>query len=250
MRSGTFVLTAAFVAAIAGSAGAQTDPPLTPLQVAIGCASRPSLDLPPADALRVIGGQDTVPKRVFGARDLIVVAGGTQAGVQLGQQFFIRRSSRAVMDGYGSGRSSTTMGWIRVVAVNDTTAIGTVERACGGIIAGDFLEPFAPIVVPPDADRDVTTGEPDFAALGRVVIASEGHLSAGLGDFVLIDRGADQGVGAGTRFAIYRDLRVGGMPLASVGEGIVISTSESMALTRITRARDAVIPGDYIAVRK
>ena len=73
MRSGTFVLTAAFVTLMAGAAGAQTDTPLTPVQIAIGCAPRPSLDSPPNDALHIIGGQDTVPKSVFGNRDLLVV---------------------------------------------------------------------------------------------------------------------------------------------------------------------------------
>ena len=54
----------------------------------------------------------------------------------------------------------------------------------------------------------------------------------------------------GARFAISRDVRVGGLPLASVGEGVVISTGSAMALTRITRARDAVFSGDYIALRR
>ena len=69
MRSGAFVLTAAFVALMAGTAGAQTDTPLTPTQIAIGCAPRPSLDGPPHDARHVIGGQDTVPKTIDAGAD-------------------------------------------------------------------------------------------------------------------------------------------------------------------------------------
>jgi hypothetical protein len=252
MRSGTFVLTAAFVAALAGTAGAQTDTPLTPVQVAIACAPRPSLDGPPDRALHIIGGQDTVAKSVFGNRELLVVDGGTNAGVQLGQQFFVRRASRypMAMAGYGGGRSATTVGWIRVVAVNDSTAIATVDRACGPISAGDFLETFVVPTAPPDGDRDERAGEPDFTSLARVVIASENHTTAGPGDFVLIDRGDDQGLTAGARVAIYRDIGIGGMPLASIGDGIVISTGSAVALTRITRARGAVFSGDYIAIRK
>ena len=67
---------------------------------------------------------------------------------------------------------------------------------------------------------------------------------------MLIDRGSDQGLMPGARFAIYRDVGVDGVPLASVGEGIVVSTSSTMALMRVTRARDAVYSGDYIAPRK
>lgn len=251
MRSGTCVLTAAFVASMAGMAGAQTSTPLTAAQVAIACAPRPSLDGPPGDALHVIGGQDTVPKSVFGNRDVLVVDGGTKAGVQLGQQFFVRRASRYAMGGrYGSRRAPTTVGWIRIVAVNESTAIASIDRSCGPITAGDFLETFVAPAPPPDVARDERVGEPDFTQLARVVIANENHTSAAPGDFVLIDHGDQQGMTAGARFAIYRDLRVNGMPLASIGDGIVISTGNSVSLTRITRARDAVVSGDYIAIRK
>ena len=69
-------------------------------------------------------------------------------------------------------------------------------------------------------------------------------------DFMLIDWGADHGVTPGTRLAIYRDVRTPGLPLASVGDAVVISVGPMLSLTRITRARDAVQSGDYVAIRK
>jgi hypothetical protein len=104
--------------------------------------------------------------------------------------------------------------------------------------------------VPAGAERDETPGQPDFSNLGHVISGAEDRGSAGAGDFVLIDWGQEHGLAAGARFAIYRDVGVNGLPLASVGEGIVISTGTTMALTRITRSRDAVFSGDYIALRK
>jgi hypothetical protein len=38
--------------------------------------------------------------------------------------------------------------------------------------------------------------------------------------------------------------------LASVGDAVVVSVGENVALARIMRARDAVQTGDYMAVRK
>jgi hypothetical protein len=67
---------------------------------------------------------------------------------------------------------------------------------------------------------------------------------------VFIDQGSDQGVVPGARFALYRDVGPKGTPLASVGEAVVISTGASLSLTRITRARDVVFAGDYVAPRK
>src|SRR5207247_1064608 len=133
---------------------------------------------------------------------------------------------------------------------NDTTAIASVEHACGGIIEHDYLVPYVAPVIPPGADRDEPTGEPDFTALGRVLIGDENRQATGAGDFVLIDRGAAQGVAPGTRLALYRDVRTPGMPLANVGEAVVINVGPVISLARITRARDAVLSGDYVAIRK
>lgn len=248
MRPGSFVVAAALVLGSAGVSSAQPDRVFTPLEIAIGCMPPATLDGMPDGVPHLIGAQDTVAKRLFGPRDLLIVDAGTKNGMQLGQQFFVRRAGRRA--GSGGGRSATTVGWVRLVAVNETTAIAVVDQACGGMIAGDYLQPFVAPAVPGNADRDQRTGEPDFSAMGRVVIGNEDRVSVGIGDFMLIDRGSEHGLTPGARVAVYRAVGVSGMPLASIGEGVVISTSGSVSVTRVTSARDAVISGDYVAVRK
>jgi hypothetical protein len=250
MRSSRLFLAAAFVAAAVSVSAAQ--PPAreyTTLEIAVACAPPPTLDVPDAQ-FHVIGTQDVVPRSVYGSRDLLVIDGGTNTGVQLGQQFYVRRANRFGMSYGMRGRGARTVGWIRVVAVNDSTAIATFDHICAAVVRNDYLEPFVPPVVPAGADRDDPTGQPDFTTLGQVVAGNENRSAMGAGDFVLIDRGSEQGVVPGARFALYRDVKVSGMPLASIGELVVISTSPTMALTRITRARDAVVNGDYVAPRK
>lgn len=243
-----FVFAAIFVTCAAGSAFAQVDRPLSPLALAVACAPPPTFDAPEAPLLRIIGSQDSVARSLFGDRDLLVIGGGTSAGVQLGQQFFIRR---AITHGTSPiAHGARTLGWLRVVAVNQTTAIAIVDHLCNAIVTTDYLEPFVEPVVSADFERDETPGQPDFSNLGHIVAGNEGRMTVGVGDFALIDWGQAQGLEPGARFAIYRDIRVTGMPLASVGEGVVVSTSHKMALTRVTRARDAVYSGDYIALRK
>src|SRR5437867_3623535 len=89
------ILAAASVLVLAaGLARAQGVAPMTPLEIGVACAPPPSLDGPPANVLQVIGPQDTDPRTLGGNRDLLVISGGTLAGVQLGQQFFIRRPNR------------------------------------------------------------------------------------------------------------------------------------------------------------
>ena len=244
------VVVAMAVALGMDSAALAQDAVMSPLEIAAACAPPPSLDAPPAKPLRVIATQDTTPRSLAGDRDLIVISGGTLAGVQLNQAYYVRRPIRFGTSSSGHALGVKTLGWIRIVAANDATAIAAVEHACGGIIERDYLVPFVAPVLPAGADRDDATGEPDFASLGRVIVGSEDRQAAGAGDFVLIDRGASQGIAAGMRVAIYRDVRTPGLPLASVGDAVVISVGPAIALTRITRARDAVLSGDYVAVRK
>jgi hypothetical protein len=194
---------------------------------------------------------------LFGNRDLLVIGGGTASGLQLGQQFFIRRSIKSF--GSRTPRGTRTVGWLSIVAVNATNAIAIVNQACGGIVTGDYLETFVEPVVSAEMERDDTPGQPDFTTLGHVVVGNEDRGVVGPGDYVLIDWGQAQGLSAGSRFAIYRDAgsqskypdaHAANLPLVSVGEGVVISTSNKMALTKVTRARDPIYAGDYIAVRR
>jgi hypothetical protein len=251
-RFADLALGTVLVLVAAGVAAAQTDPgTMSPLEKAVACAPPPSFDGPPPRPLHILGSQDTVQRALLGPRDLLVVDGGTEAGLQLGQQFFVRR-----MNTFGTARGAhasagtTTAGWISIVAVNGSTAIASVDHACGPLLEMDFLVPFVAPVLPAGADRDEAPGQPDFMALGRIVTGGGERVATAPGDFVLIDQGSDQGVIPGARFALFRDVGPKGTPLASVGEAIVISTGTSMSLTRITRARDVVYGGDYVAPRK
>lgn len=243
------VIAAAVSIGAAGPSGAQAaDRPLSTLEVAVACAPPPSLDVP-SNVPHVAGAQDTVSRSLFEPRDLLVVDSGARNGIQLGQKFFVRRPVYAEGDRLHP-RGILTLGWMSIVAVNDTTAIGSLDHFCGGISRGDYLEPYAAPSVPAAADHDDATGDLDFTMLGRVVSGIDSHTTVGIGNLMLIDRGTEQGVQPGARFAIYRDLRTNGLPLTSVAEGVVVSIGKSMSLARVTRSRDAVVPGDYVVPRK
>ncbi|MCU1381858.1 MAG: hypothetical protein JWL71_555 [Acidobacteria bacterium] len=243
-----FVFAALFVTCAATAAVAQPDAMLSPLATAIACAPPPTFEPASSDAPHIIGGQDAIPRTLFGDRDRLVIGGGTASGLQPGQQFFVRRAIT-----YGSSRASRgsrTLGWLRIVAVNETTAIAAVSQVCGPILVGDHLEPFVEPVVSADIEKDDTPGQPDFTNLAHIVAGNEDRTAVGAGELALIDWGQAQGLMPGARFAIFRDAGGKGVPLTSVGEGVVVSTSKAMALTRITRVRDAIYSGDYVAMRK
>ena len=67
---------------------------------------------------------------------------------------------------------------------------------------------------------------------------------------MVADIGQSQGATPGARFAVYRDMHQAGLPLAAVGEGIVVSVGSDTSLVRLTRAIDAVETGDLLIPRK
>jgi hypothetical protein len=242
----TVVLTVSALAAPAVRAQSEPDT-FSPEQIAYACSPLPVTGAAPANTPRITGSQNTEARSLFGSRDLLVISGGAAAGIQLGQRYFVKHQMT-----YGAGtlvptQMPHTTGWIRVVAVNGTTAIATVEFACDGIIAGDYLAPFVLPLVPAETDRNDTSGTPDFsAALGHVLFGNEVHDTGVAGDFMMLDRGARQGMSPGVRLAIYRDLHVGGVPLVAIGDAIVVSTADTMSVMRIVATRDVIQGGDYV----
>jgi len=244
---------------IVSSVSAQTDDhPLSPAVIAAACAA-PVAPSRAHHTLRVVGVQDVVGRTAYDDRDLLIVNGGTRDGLQLGAQFFVRRTSQ-----FGSGAlyamptETVTDGWIRIVAVNETTAIARVDHLCGTMFENDYLEPFTAPALPDHADGSGPSGDLDFTSLAQVVSGPEGHRTAASGEFVTLDRGTEQGVAPGTRLAFYRDLTHAGMvvraqagvPLVAIGEAVVVSATASESLAKIIGSRDAIQSGDYAVLRR
>jgi hypothetical protein len=250
MRRGVLVLSAIIVFGHGASLCAQTPPAaLSAAEVAVACA--PSLTVVPerpiAYQLRIVGAQDTVPRTLFSNLDVVVISGGIRDGVQLNQQYAIRRPYVFGRKSKGLLQTIHTTGWLRVVAVNETTAIAQIEHICDGVLAGDHLEPF--VAPGPVAGGEINTAANlDFSSLGRVIFGDEQRRIAGPGDFMMLERG-NAPLATGTRVAVYRDPHSPGIPLTAIGEGVIVSVGDTQLL-RVTAGRDAVAGGDYIVPHK
>lgn len=247
----TFAATVALVGGVSAAALAQTGVPLTPSQMAVGCAPLANEAFAPLQAPRITGSQDVVQRGSFGTPELLVVNAGTSQGVQVNQQFFVRRVFRtAETHADKLPHEIQTAGWVRIVAANEAMSIAIPDHACGDIRAGDWLEPFsAPQLPEGNIFTAVTTGEPDFKNYSRILYASLERLSAGTGDFIVIDHGADRNIAVGSHFAIWRDLQVSGVPLTAVGEATAVTVSPNRTVLLITRTRDAVFKSDIAVPR-
>ena len=243
------VVASALVSLCAAPAAAQ-DLPL-PITNAANCAPRATAAGPLApDLPQIVGARDSSDRSLYGPRDQVIVNAGTARGMQVGQKFFVRRKVAAGYESRTGLHAATTAGWLSITAVNDTTAVGRIDFACDGIQQWDYLEPWAAPALPLGANRTDATGELDFSSPAHVLFGDYGRLTGGQGDMMLADVGQSQGAVPGARYAIYRDVHVPGVPLAAVGEAILISVGESTSLFRLTQARDAITSGDLLIPRK
>lgn len=207
--------------------------------------ARSSGDLP-----RIIGGQDSEPRTLFGTRETVVVDAGSSKGIQAGQRFYVRRTIINRYENKSGQHAAVTAGWLTITAATENTAFARIDFACDGIQTGDYLQPFVPTALPADVDRTNAAGDPDFSRPGRVLFGDYGRLTGGVGDFMLSDFGQAGGAVPGARYAVYRSLGVDGLPLTAVGEAVMISVGENDSLFRLTQTRDAVIAGDLLIPRR
>jgi hypothetical protein len=247
----TFAATVALIGGVSAAASAQSPEPLTRSQMTVGCAPLPNEALPPLSAPRITGSQDVVHRSTFGTPELLVVNAGTSQGMQVNQQYYVRRLLRGAETKFDKlPHEVQTAGWVRIVAANETTSIAIPDHACTDIREGDYLEPF---VAPPLPEGDifaaVTKGEQDFKNYSRVLYAALERLSAGTGDFIVIDHGTDREINVGSHFAIWRDLQKTGLPLTAIGEATAVSVSPDRAVLLVTRSRDAVFKNDIVVPR-
>jgi hypothetical protein len=254
---GSRIFTLAATVALAGTVSAASaqapvsTEPMTKSQMVVACSPPPLVSREPLDAPRIMGSQDVVTRSTFGTPELLVIDVGTNHGLQVNQQFFVRRLFRTAETHYDKlPHMLHTAGWVHIVAVNEAMAIARPDHVCSEIRAGDFLEPFEAPVLPDDNIlTPVTRGEQDFKNYSRVVSGPYDRLAAGAGEFIAIDHGADREITVGSHFAIWRDLKAAGMPLTAIGEATAVSVGPSRAVLLVTRARDVVFKDDVIVPR-
>jgi hypothetical protein len=208
---------------------------------------------------RVVGSQDPAMRDLLGTGDILVISGGSNAGLQAGQRYFVRR--HIVTHTSTLPVTIHTAGWVQILGVDTTVATATVMHACDGILLDDYLEPFTPPVV---AARPLPGTAPHYDNMGHIMTGSDGRQTAGgSSQLMTIDRGTNAGVVVGQRFLVFRDKRAqrvetvnrskvfaalgGNSPLVEIGEVLVIAVRADDATVQILGAKDAIAAGDLIA---
>jgi hypothetical protein len=156
-----------------------------------------------------------------------------------------------VAGGGGVSRDSPatirTTGWIRIWAVDEDMSLATITHACDTVDVDDYLEPFVMPVVPAISRA---TGKPERGNYARVLSGQDRRSTFGHGDFLMIDRGSNQGVTPGARFVMYHDQKAPGNFLFEIAEAVVVDVKTDTATLQVMSAIDAILAGDYAGMRK
>ncbi len=199
--------------------------------------------------IRVTGGQDVMKRQTHAPGDLVTINAGSDNGVEVGQEFFVRRLQSVDGDRMSTSAPGVvrTAGWLRVWAVDPTMSLATVTHACETINVGDYLEPFRMPQMPAVSQEPLKAEKDNY---GHVLIGVDRRRMFAKGDFFVLDRGSAQGVTPGARFVVFRDKLQYQNFLFDLGEAVAVDVKENSATLQVTLSRDAFLAGDYVAMRK
>ena len=185
--------------------------------------------------------------------DVVYVDGGEAAGLSAGAVFTVVKPGELVQHPVRHetfGRLYEYSGRVRILSVQETSAIAEIVHACDGIFVGSRMKPFEPEPVPlarrgPMRAINDPPSEASLLEAPVVLRASDNLVSFGEDNVVYIDRGADQDVTPGDIFSIYRLNRASAPPVV-VGELGVLSVHRNSAVARILASRLPIYAGDRL----
>ena len=197
-------------------------------------------------SLTIVGSQDGTVRTYFGPSDTLVINGGRSDGVDVGQEYFVRRVVSPTLSADSPAGVLHTAGWLRIIATERETSLAAVAGVCDRLQRGDFLESlYWPGTV---AVRD--PGTPDYDNSGTIVLGLDGRSLIAEHDYVAVDLGSVDGILPGQRFTIFRHTLDGRRAVTELGEAVAVSVDEDWTTAHVGRLQDIVEVGDLVAPQR
>ena len=184
--------------------------------------------------------------------DIIYVDGGRARGLSAGTTFTAVAPSQPVIHplrGEVVGRYYRYLGRVRILSVQETTAIAEIVHTCDPIEVGTLLQPFEPEPVPlgrSTAMRPVNFPAPQekLESAPSIVYVRDNILALGQDHVVHVDLGEEDAT-PGDIYTIYRENRPG-LPPIVIGELAVLSVHKRFSVAKILESRYPVHLGDRL----
>jgi LysM domain len=185
--------------------------------------------------------------------DIVYLGGGSKQGLTAGTLFTIVAGERPVVHPVTAqpfGSFYQYVGRLRVLSVQEDTAIAEIVHSCDAVHVGDRLRPFEPEPVPlgrptPMRPVNLPVAAEKLRDAPAIIYSRDEIISLGQDHVVFIDRGSDQNVTPGDVFTIYRS-NDHGLPPLLLGELAVLSVQKRSATAKITESRYTIFLGDRL----
>jgi hypothetical protein len=198
-------------------------------------------------------GAPTTVKFGLATGDIIYVDGGKAKGLTAGSLFTVLEGDQRVVHPLKRevvGRFYRYLGRVRILSVQDTTAIAEIVQSCDPIVVGAFLTPFQPEPVP--LGRSTAMRPVNYPAAAEklhnapsIVYARDDVLALGADHVVHVDLG-EQDATPGDMYTIYRENNRPGMPPVVLGELAVLSVHKHFSVAKILESRYLIRIGDRL----
>ena len=188
--------------------------------------------------------------------DIVYLDSGSADGLSAGELLTVIEPQRKVRHPLTEklvGRIYGYIGRIRVLSVQEETAIGEIVRTCKPVPVGSKLRIFEPEPVPlrrttPIRPVNFPTDNDQLDDAPTIIESVDNIMSLAAGYLVYVDKGEAQDVLPGDIFTIYRRGRRGYPPII-LGELGILSVTENTSLARILRSRRVVYAGDVLVIK-
>jgi hypothetical protein len=202
------------------------------------------------ESLQLVGSEQGATKVAFAAHDILYLNKGSNAGIKAGDVYTLHHSMYTVKHpetGKSIGTKIETLGWVRVILVQENTATVMIEESCKDAHLGDYLKPFEPVTVPLITEHAPPSRltPPSGKTVGTVVDIEEDSAIAAARNLVTVNLGTANGIAPGNLLVFFKVLYPSvPTPRVVLGEGVVVAVRDRTATIRLISTYDAVMAGD------
>ena len=194
-------------------------------------------------------------RQMFGVGDIVYSDVGAREGLMAGQEFWVIRPGHLVYEA-GSitdtvGRFYHTPARLKVVCVQEATAILEITESCEPSFIGDLLIPFEPIPIPlvrasaPFTQCDAPSGKTS----GHIVEVKDRATPVGTDSVVFLDLGEEDGLYPGDFLTVFRKRNDSGTIRTLLGEVAVLWTKGRTCVAKVTSMVDYMGAGDLVEMK-
>ncbi|MEO8584551.1 MAG: FlgT C-terminal domain-containing protein [Acidobacteriota bacterium] len=203
----------------------------------------------------IVSAEKDKSQTLFMLGDILYINLGERDGLVAGMEFSVLRP-RQVVNKWGSvtdavGRLYATPGRIRVICVQERSAIVEISYSCLDVQIGDSIMPFEPIPVPLARRTQFATmcDTPNGKPTGHIVVTRLGETPIGTDSVVYLDLGEADGLNPGDFLIVFRGSGRAEGVRTILGEASILTTRDRTSVAIVTLMADTIYVGDSVELK-